>query len=179
MKTKLKQLITALFGFFVTTAVFGQQLTQIWNGAGDGTNFDRAANYVSGTLPANGTHDIAEFNGVEAGNLNLNYSSPGNFQSGSGQNGYNILLTPNQTGSVSIDDLAANRATVDSPNLAIESMTNNSATAAFALGSDTAVLNIAARPAGFFHIWQNNSSATATMGSGTPLCCRRRHGIYV
>ena len=164
MKTKLKLLITALCGIFVTTAAFGQ-LTQIWNGAGDGTNFDQAANW-GGTLPSTATPDFAEFNGVVSGALNLNYSAPGNFQSGYNSSGLNIILTPSQIGSVSIDDLAANRGSVDSPNLAIYNLTNNSPTAAFALGSDTAVLNIAGRPAGAVHVWQNNSSATATMGSG-------------
>jgi len=148
-----------LAGSVAATTAFGQVMV-IWNGAGDGTNFDAAANY-GGTLPSTGATNSATFNGVEAGNLVLNYST-GNFASGSGSSGINIILTASQTGSVSID----NRSGKSSPNIAIDNITNNSPGGGLQLGSDTVIMNYAGRPAGTVHALQNNSTADCSIGAG-------------
>ncbi len=137
------------------------QTTYLWTAAGDGTNFDSAANW-GGTLPSTGNNDTCAFDGSVAGNLALNYSG-GNFASGPGSSGINIYLMGTQTGSVMLDNFSAN---ANPPNLAIYNVTIDSGAGAFSWGaSNNKRINYAARPSGALHIWQNNSTNAAVIGN--------------
>jgi fibronectin-binding autotransporter adhesin len=150
MKTSrsvLKPLIV-LFSAFAATAGFGQAV-RTWDGGGDGITVGTAANWSDDILPGNGA--TAQWDGVVAGNLSLNYNGGigGNFQ----QTGCSYSLSVNQTGSVTIKSPVS-----ASANLAVNHFTNSSPSAAFSLGDSTAnVLNVIWRadggaPVNFFYL---------------------------
>ncbi len=158
------ELITVLCSVVATTAVVGQT-TYTWTGAGDGTNIATAANwnpvgYPSGT---SGTQDTAQWDGLTTSNLFLTYGTPG-FPAGSFPSvGANLVLTANQTHSVTIASPVA-----QSANLSVSDIANDSAGACFVLGgTNTAdLLNITCRPSGATHHWNNNSTNTAVVNQG-------------
>lgn len=161
MKIKYTTLRLIVYAWLLSAGslAFGQ-VTQIWDGHLDGTNVDLATNYVGNTLPNAGNGDTAEFNGLLAGNLLLNYV--GNWQSGPGASGVILYLTGSQTGSVTIDTLNGNG---NPPNFAIQNIQIDPGAGAFQIGSDTHRLNYAGRPSGAIHSLINNSSNTAKIGS--------------
>jgi autotransporter-associated beta strand protein len=167
MKTKLS-LIIALCAVFVTTSAIGQ-VTNYWVGpaqGGNGTNVDAATNWLNNVLPNTGNHDYATFDGRQAGNLVLNYNSPGNWQSGFGGNGIQFWLTSNQVGSVTINNLGGGG--LNPPNLAFENVWIDAGAGAFTLGgpytnTSSPLFNYAGRPAGVVHTLQNNSTNPATL----------------
>ena len=150
---------------FTATAAFSQT-AYIWNGAGTlgaNTNIDLATNYVGGTLPNAGSSDTAEFDGVQAGDLDLNYV--GNWQSGPGSSGVNIYMTANQTGALTIENKTAN---ANPPNIAIYGVNIDSGAGVFTLGNNNILMNFAARPSGATHYYVNNFTHVATINSHDP-----------
>ena len=164
MKTNsiILKLFYASCCIFTATAAFSQT-AYIWNGAGTlgaNTNIDLATNYVGGTLPNAGSSDTAEFDGVQAGDLDLNYV--GNWQSGPGSSGVNIYMTANQTGALTIENKTAN---ANPPNIAIYGVNIDSGAGVFTLGNNNILMNFAARPSGATHYYVNNSTHVATINS--------------
>jgi fibronectin-binding autotransporter adhesin len=156
MKNKL-MCIGALCGAIATTSAVGQ-VTQIWTGAGDGTNLAVAANW-GGTLPNTANNDTGEWNGAVPGNLVLHYNNPNaNFQSGPGSSGVNFYLAGAQTGSVQIlNDVFS------PPYLAITDVQIDPGAGSFILG-DTNTANtlwVIGRPSGAVHTYINNSTSPA------------------
>jgi hypothetical protein len=100
----LKRII-ALCGVCATATVFGQTSpdTAMLTWTGPGSDIDYITNWgiaaPNQTIP---TLTTLQWNGVEAGNLNLTYNA-GVLASGSEGNGYNIRITSLQTGSVTIN----------------------------------------------------------------------------
>ena len=138
-RSYLKQLLV-LCSAVAATAAFGQT-TRVWD-AGDGTGvyLGGATNWVGDVLPAttSGTvGDFATWDNVVAGNLVLTYNGgiAGGFQS----SGVNLILTPNQIGSVTIISPVAGSANLAGGQF----WTNNASAASLQLGDGTAnVLNL-------------------------------------
>ena len=148
----------ALCGVLATTAAFGQTI-RTWNGGdGTGTLVGYASNW-SGTLPVitgTGGGDIGQWSGVVPGDLTLAYD--GGLASGFGNSGVSFSMAPPQTGSVRIRSLIAG----GTPNLALLSISNDTANASFRLGDTSAnILNIIWRPgnANQLHDLINNSAS--------------------
>ncbi len=153
----LLKLGVALCGVLATTAAFGQTIRP-WNGGdGTGTLIGYASNW-SGTLPVitgTGGGDIGQWSGIVPGNLTLTYD--GGLASGFGNSGVSFSMVPPQTGSVNISSPLAS-----SPNLAILSISNDTANASFSLGNTSAnILNLIWRPgnANQLHDFINNSAS--------------------
>ena len=146
---------------FATTAVFGQTSPDtnviIWTGPG--TDIDYTTNWGEASNVGVPTLTTLEWNGVQSGNLNLTYNAS-TFASGSGGNGYNIWLTGNQKGSVTIG-------TTDGTGnpFAVSDIQIDAGAGAFTLGGDTSAHNFEwiGRPGGFYHTLINNSANTATI----------------
>jgi len=152
---------TALFAAFAaivpTTAVHAQTIRP-WNGGnGTGTYIGAASNW-SGTLPVitgTGGGDIGQWSGIVPGNLTLDYN--GGLASGFGNSGVSFSMIPPQTGNVNIYSPVG-----ASVNLAILSISNDTASAQFSLGNTSAnILNLIWRPgnANQLHQFINNSTA--------------------
>ena len=160
MKTKITILkrLMLLGGAFAATAAFGQ-VTQTWNGAGDGTNVDLAADYASDTLPNPANNDTAEWDGVTTGNLFL-INNTANFASGPGQSGINVYLSGSQTEPVNIQSTLAT-----SQGMAIYDITVDPGAGALTLGgtNTSRKFYIPQRPSGAVHAYVNNSSNPATL----------------
>ena len=149
-------LFAALAAIVPTTSV-GQTIRP-WNGgSGTGTYLGAASNW-SGTLPvitgvAGG--DIGQWSGIVPGNLTLDYN--GGLASGFGNSGVSFSMIPPQTGNVNIYSPVG-----ASVNLAILSISNDTASAQFSLGNTSAnILNLIWRPgnANQLHQFINNSTA--------------------
>ncbi len=159
MKTRLKDIkvLILLCCAFATTAAFGQTIRP-WNGGnGTGTYVGAASNW-SGTLPVitgTGGGDIGQWSGIVPGNLTLDYN--GGLASGFGNSGVSFSMIPPQTGNVNIYSPVG-----ASVNLAILSISNDTASAQFSLGNTSAnILNLIWRPgnANQLHQFINNSTA--------------------
>jgi hypothetical protein len=129
-------------------------------GAADGMNLATAGNWTTNgvdpatTLPSGASQDTARWDGVTSSNLVISCGSVGLPSTGFGSLGINLVLTPNQSNSVQLVSSIAFSAAV-----AINAITNDSASAAFTLGDSTAnLLNLVMRPAGAVHYWVNNST---------------------
>jgi autotransporter-associated beta strand protein len=151
------KLILALGGVIAAPAAFGQTI-RTWNGGdGTGTLIGYASNW-SGTLPVitgTGGGDIGQWSGVVPGDLALKYD--GGLASGFGNSGVSFSMVPPQTGAVNISSPLAS-----SPNLAILSISNDTANASFSLGNTSAnILNLIWRPgnANQVHDFINNSAS--------------------
>ena len=146
------------------------QTTYTWTGAGDGTNLANAANWDPNGLP-NGNNgsgytdpslwDFATWDGRTSTNLVITYGSTSLPNTGYGSSGINLHLTSNQTKSVTIVSSVSVSAGVG-----INYITVDPGAGAFALGDDSANrLKGFGRPAGGIHIFTNNSTNAASIGS--------------
>jgi hypothetical protein len=148
MKTRLTILkrLVIWCSIFATMAVFGQT-TFTWTGGADGTNLATAGNWNPVGQPSGATQDTAQWDGVTTTNLHISYTATGLPGTGFGTSGINLVLTPNQTNSVTIISPVAQSSAVG-----VFGITVDSAAAALILGDGTANrLNILGRPAGEVH----------------------------
>ncbi|MGC3959972.1 MAG: autotransporter-associated beta strand repeat-containing protein [Verrucomicrobiota bacterium] len=159
MKTRTK-ILTSIVALCSALAALpaAAQTIRPWNGGdGTGTLIGYASNW-SGTLPVitgTGGGDIGQWSGIVPGNLNLLYD--GGLASGFGNSGVSFSMAPPQAGSVNISSSVGS-----SPNLAILSISNDTANASFSLGNTSAnILNIIWRPgnADQLHEFINNSTS--------------------
>ncbi|GEM_PF-691401 len=157
--TRLKFLILALCGAFTTVAAFGQ-VTYTFSST-NGADIGLAVSWTPNGLPSGASQDNAQWDGLTAGNLVLNYNT-GWGNSGFGTSGINIICTTNQAGSVTITSSG------NSPAAGIFGITNNSPSGTLRIGDNTShSLNLATRPgnAGTIHGFVNNSTSAAIMDS--------------
>ncbi|MBN8457443.1 MAG: autotransporter-associated beta strand repeat-containing protein [Verrucomicrobia bacterium] len=132
-----------------------------WDGGGDATTLELNTNWTGDVLPNVATPDTAVFDGTAAGSLSLVYAA--GLGGVAGNTGINLNLTATQTGSVSIDS-ATNTA------LRINNVTLDAGSGAFALGNGTgsgatAFAITLGGAVNQTHVWSNNSTAAATVGS--------------
>lgn len=132
-----------------------------WDGGGDATSLELNTNWAGDVPPNVATPDTAVFDGTAAGNLSLGYAT--GLGGVAGNTGINLNLTATQTGSVSIDS-STNTA------IRINNVTLDSGSGAFALGNGTgsgatAFAITLGGAVNQTHVWSNNSTAAATIGS--------------
>jgi len=158
IRLRILPFLIILCSNFAGTAVFGQT-TYTWTGAANGTNLATAGNWNPNGQPSGASQDTAQWDGATTTNLLISYGSTGLPGTGFGTSGIDLVLTPNQTNSVTIISPVAQSAAVG-----VFGITNNSASAAFILGDGTANrLNIVGRPAGAVHGLVNNSTTAVTI----------------
>src|SRR5262249_39766321 len=135
------------------------QTTFTWTGAANGTNLATAGNWDPSGQPSGASQDTAQWDGRTTTNLLVSYGNTTLPATGFRTSGINLVLTPNQTNSVTLISPVA-----QSQNVGINAVTNDSGAAALILGDATANrLNFVGRPAGVVHYLVNNSTTPATI----------------